>query len=283
MTASRTPVEQRLRFRLRAFAPSRLRAGAQARALGGRPGLAARAISLAVLVCASVPAAVASGQADPGSHAQRERDLQTFERALAADPENLKLAADYRKLTLDAGLFDRAIDVLRALAKRKGSGPNVEISLALAYADKVPTSGDIKRLYLGRDAMNALTQSIAQQPSVLAYYYRGQINLYYNRLIFHRTDKGVADLTRALSLATRDTPAALVAHVYTALGDGYYRLDQPAMARQIWSEGLSRFPDDDALKTRLQQEGQALLDVITRALSAGRRSDTSLAGFLPLP
>ena len=183
-------------------------------------------------------------------------------------------------MTLDAGLFDRAIDALRSLAKRKTSGPNVEISLALAYADKVPTSGDIRRLYLGRDAMNALTQSIEKRPSVLAYYYRGQINLYYNRLIFHRTDKGVADLTKALSMVTSATPPALVAKVYTALGDGYSRLEQGAMAKQIWSEGLGKCPGDDGLRTRLEKDGQALLEIVTAALSAGRRSDTSLTGLL---
>ncbi|MEP7309097.1 MAG: tetratricopeptide repeat protein [Acidobacteriota bacterium] len=237
----------------------------------------------ALLVCASLSLFVATtaGQV-PTSRPDLERGLQTFEQALAGDPENLRLAADYRKLTLEAGLFDRAIDVLRALAKRKGSGPNVAISLALAYADKVPTSGDIRRLYLGRDAMNALTQSIAQRPSVLAYYYRGQINLYYNRLIFHRTDKGVADLTRALSMVTAATPQALVTHVYTALGDGYYRLDQLAMARQVWSEGLARSPGDAGLGLRLEKDGQALLEIVTAALSAGRRSDTSLTGMLPV-
>jgi hypothetical protein len=237
-------------------------------------------VGLALFVCASLWSAVAGGQTQPGS--STERELQTIERVLAADPENLRLAADYRKLTLAAGLFDRAITVLRDLAKRTGSGPNVEISLALAYADKVPTAGDIRRLYLGRDAMSALTQSIAERPSVLAYYYRGQINLYYNRFIFHRTDKGVADLKQALSMVTGATPPALVAHVYRALGDGYYRLDELAMARQVWSEGLVRCPDDDGLRTRLEKNGQALLDVVTAALSAGRRSDTSLVGFLPV-
>jgi hypothetical protein len=158
----------------------------------------------------------------------------------------------------------------------------VKINLALAYADKVPPAGDMRRLYLGRDAMNALTQSIAERPSVLAYYFRGRINLYYNRLIFHRTDKGVADLTQALSMVTDETPPALVAGVYTALVDGSVRLENLARARDTWSEGLARFPGDDALGTRLQKDGQALLEVVTAALSAGRRSDTSLSGFLPV-
>ena len=59
--------------------------------------------------------------------------------------------------------FDRSIDFLRPARERKGSGPNIHISLALAYVDKVPTAGDIRRLYLGRDAMAALTKSIERR------------------------------------------------------------------------------------------------------------------------
>jgi tetratricopeptide (TPR) repeat protein len=233
-------------------------------------------------LCASLSAAAAlAGQRQKVS-ADLELRLETFERATGVEPENLKLGADYRTLTIDAGLFDRAIDFFRALAKRPGSGPNVKINLALAYADKVPPAGDIRRLYLGRDAMNALTESIAQRPSVLAYYLRGRINLYYNRFIFHRTDKGVADLMLALSMVTGETPPALVARVYTALGDGYFRLEDLGKARAAWSEGRAKFPADEALRTRLEAEGQALLEIVTAALSAGRRSDTSLSGFLPV-
>ena len=37
----------------------------------------------------------------------------------------------------------------------------------------------------------------ALRPTVLAYYVRGVINLFYNAFIFHRADRGVADLTTA--------------------------------------------------------------------------------------
>ena len=209
--------------------------------------------------------------------------LQRFEQSIAADPENLKLAADYRQLTMGAGLYDRAIDFLKKLARQKGSGPNVQINLALAYVDKAPPAGDIRRLYLGRDAMNALTQSIALRPTALAYYMRGQINLYYNRFIFHRTDKGVADLTQALSMLTSETPPGLASSAYRALGDGYYRLENLAKAREAWSTGAAKFPDDAGLKMRLESEGQTLLVIVAKALSVDRRSDTSLTGFLPAP
>jgi tetratricopeptide (TPR) repeat protein len=215
-----------------------------------------------------------------GAEAPIAARLGDLERAIAADPENLTLAAGYRQLTIAAGQFDRSIDFLDRLAKQKGSGPNVRVSLALAYVDKVPTSGDIRRLYLGRDAMGALTASIAQRPCVLAYYMRGLINLYYNRFIFHRADKGVADLNRALAMVTSDTPPKLVARVYTALGDGYFRLDHVAKARETWSAGAAKVPTDDGLKERLRKEGEPLADVVTTALSAGRRVDTTLVGLI---
>jgi len=80
-----------------------------------------------------------------------------------------------------------------------------------------------------------VTRSIAQRPCVLAYYIRGQINLYFNRRIFNRTSKGVADLTQALAMAPADTQDVLLARIYTALGDGYYKLGEPAKAHDAWS------------------------------------------------
>lgn len=210
------------------------------------------------------------------------RLIDELEQSVAADPENLKVAAEYRQLAIADGAFDRTIDVFETLAKRKGSGPNVQISLALAYVDKVPTSGDIRRLYLGRDAMNALTKSIERRPSALAFYVRGVINLFYNAFIFHRADKGVADLTAALGLATPETPPLLVRKIYAALGDGYVRLQDVTKARSVWNEGLARYPDDMPLQNRVRAEGAALKDIVTTALYAGRRVDTTLRDMLPV-
>ena len=160
---------------------------------------------------ALIAAALAAAFASAGTSAfPAPREIDTLEQAVAADPENLKLGADYRQLAIAERAFDRSIDLFEKLAKRKGSGPGVQINLAFAYVDKVPTSGDIRRLYLGRDAMNALTRSIALRPTVLAYYVRGVINLFYNAFIFHRADKGVSDLTTALGMVDGRTPAPLV-------------------------------------------------------------------------
>lgn len=208
-------------------------------------------------------------------------DLAALERAVAGDPENLAVASAYRQAAIAGADFDRPIDFLEKLAGRKDSGPNIQISLALAYVDKVPTSGDIRRLYLGRDAMNALTKAIERRPSVLAYYVRGLINLYYNSFIFHRIPRGIADLEEALTLETNGTPPALVARVYLSLGDGYWRLEDRSKAREAWSLGAGRYPADPAFRTRLVADARAVEDAVTTALYAGTRVDTDLSTLQP--
>jgi hypothetical protein len=117
---------------------------------------------------------------------------------------------------------------------------------------------------------------------VLAYAMRGLINLYYNRFIFKRTGKGVADLERALSMAPADTPPKLLALTYLALGDGYFRLEQLGKARETWSAGLAKFSGDPRFAERLNAHGQQLADIVTDHLYTGNRVDTSLEGMLPL-
>jgi hypothetical protein len=99
-------------------------------------------------------------------------------------------------------------------------------------------------------------------------------------LIFHRIDKGVADLNRALSLVDDDTPAPLAALVYLSLGDAYYKLENPAKAHDVWSAGAARFPDDPQLRTRLEASGTVLRDLVHHALSPSTRADTSLVGVV---
>jgi tetratricopeptide (TPR) repeat protein len=214
-------------------------------------------------------------------HGTAPGQLAALERAITADPENLRVAADYRQLLIPHGEFDRAIDLFEKLVKRKGSGPNVHISLALAYVDKVPTAGDIRRLYLGRDAMNELTKAIALEPTVLAYGMRGLINLYYNNLVFHRIPRGIADLECSLTLVTATTPSPLVAYVYRALGDGRWRIDERAKARSTWASGAAAVPGDADLQRRLAGSDEAVDRIVGQALNPGTRADTSLDGVVP--
>jgi tetratricopeptide (TPR) repeat protein len=243
-----------------------------------------RTISRIGLVWLALTSALAASGAGFGrADGTLRENFLNLERSIQGDPENLPLAASYRALAIEAAQFDRSIDFLEKIAKRKGSGPNIYISLALAYVDKVPPAGDIRRLFLGRDAMSALTKSIEQRPCALAYYLRGVINLYYNRRIFNRTDKGVADLERALAMTTAHSPPALIARIYTSLGDGNFKLGNLAKARELWSTGAAKSPDDPALRRRLDNQGQELEWAVGQALAAERRADTSLRGLLPVP
>ena len=217
------------------------------------------------------------GPPDPGHAAH----LTSLEQQLAVDPENLRLAADYRQMLVADRDFDRSTGLFERLVRQKGSGPNVHISLALAYVDKVPTSGDLRRLYLGRDAMNELTKAIERRPSVLAYLVRGVINLYYNNFIFKRIPRGIADLECALTLVTPDTPPALVAWVYRSLGDGLWRSEERAKARQAWAAGASRIPGDGELSRRVHGSDADVKEMVSAALYAGSRVDTSLRFMLP--
>ena len=232
-------------------------------------------IAIGALLCAGTAKAVP----DERGAAAQTRPIDALERAVAADPENLKLAADYRQLAIANQTFDRSIDFLESLARRKGSGANVYVSLALAYVDKVPASGDIRRLYLGRDAMNALTKAIERQPSVLAYYLRGVINLFYNRFIFNRVTRGIADLEHALTLVTPDTPPALARRAYTSLGDGHSKQGNAVKAREVWTTALGKFPGDAEIEKRLAP-GADVADIVTTALYAGRRIDTTLGDLI---
>jgi hypothetical protein len=210
-------------------------------------------------------------------------EMAVLERQLASDPENLHAAAAYRQLAIAAGAYDRAIKQLEALSRRPGAGAVSFLNLALAYVDKVPVSGAIRQVYLGRDAINAATRSIAIAPTDLAYLVRGLVNLYYDKFVFHRTDKGVADLEQARLLAAAHVRAPFVVRIYVALGDGYWRLDQPARARRIWQEGADLFPQSVPLHERLTSPAEALRGLIGRTLDADVRVDTTLSDVMDLP
>ena len=50
--------------------------------------------------------------------------LATLESRVAADPENLRVASDYRQAVIAAGVYDRAIKFFDTLANRPGAGPH---------------------------------------------------------------------------------------------------------------------------------------------------------------
>jgi len=229
-----------------------------------------------LVLLAPVLALLASTPAD----AVVERQLTAFEAQLSADPENLRTGAEYRQHVIAVRAYDRAIKFLDKLARRPNAGAHAFMTLALAYVDKVPDVGAIRQLYLGRDAIDALTKSLERGQDFVALYIRGLINLYYDTIVFKRTDKGVADLEEAKRItASRQEP--WISRVYIALGDGYWRLKQPDRARAVWRDGLARFPNTPALADRIAAGDAQLRGMIAHALDPNVRVDTSLRELFP--
>jgi hypothetical protein len=207
---------------------------------------------------------------------QSQSGFSTFESMLTADPENLKIAAEYRQAVIASGDYDRAITFFEALDKRPGAGPHAALNLGLAYIDKIPTVGAFSRISLGNKATAALTRSIERQPSDVAYSIRGLVNLRFEKGFYHRTPAGVADLEMALRLASPHLDRKYVATIYLGLGDGYWRLKNPQKARETWRAGQTRFPHDERLRQRLSSPDTVVSDTLSHELDAGVRVDTSL-------
>jgi tetratricopeptide (TPR) repeat protein len=225
-------------------------------------------VHIVVVASFVVAHGVASGPA--------EAPIVALENAVLDSPENLHVGADYRQRIIETEQFDRSIRLLERLAAQAGSGPNVHISLALAYVDKVPVASPFKRIFLGRDAMRELTQAIAQEPSPLAYYVRGLVALFYPDAVFHRARGGIADLERAREMLTDLSPHPSHARVYASLGDGYWKIHDLPKAISIWTDGLQKFPRNLDLRARLTNRGSDLDRLIGRVLDPAFRVDTSL-------
>ncbi len=231
----------------------------------------------AVLVGATIVAGVTLAAGPPVA----DRALAAFEVRLVQDPSSLRVAAEYRRLVIITGRYDRSIRLFERLAKDPRSGAHGFLNLALANVDKVPVSGSVRRALLGRDALHALTRAIAIEPTDLAYLIRGLVNLYYDQFVFHRTDKGVADLEVARRLSSAHPRVPYVPRILVALGDGYWRQHQHDKAREVWREGAAAWPDVEGFGIRLNAGDQAIPDIIEHALDAGVRVDTTLWELFP--
>jgi tetratricopeptide (TPR) repeat protein len=226
-------------------------------------------------------ATAAAPWASPSTPSDDTRVLDQFEARLIQDPGSLRIAAEYRQLVIETGRYDRSIKLFERLARDPRGGANRFVNLALANVDKVPVSGSFRRALLGRDALDALTHAIAIEPTDLAYLIRGLVNLYYDQFVFHRTDKGVADLEMARRLAAAHPEVPYTPRILLALGDGYWRLHQHDKAREMWRAGLEAAPGVDAFRVRLKAADEAIPDIIERALDASVRVDTTLRELFP--
>jgi tetratricopeptide (TPR) repeat protein len=224
------------------------------------------------LLSALAVAAATPQQSAPSDAAAK---LSSLEAALAADPDNLRAANDYRMTVIAAKEYDRCIGFFGKLVKDHPAASNAYLNYGFAYVDKIPAAGSITQLILANNALSMFTKSLELRPSWIGNYTRGQSYLYWPA-VFERTKLGVADLETAMKMQKADKKRGYQARTYVSLGDGYWKMGNVDKALAVWKEGLVEFPDNAALKARVSRQGDELKAVIDDALDYTKRVDTNL-------
>ena len=254
-------------------APAASTAARAAAAAGAAPAPSAAAAAPA----SSAPAASAAFEA--GQRALAGGDvpaaLERMEVALAADPDNLRYASEYRRAVIRAGAYDRALDFFAKLVADHPGSAFAWLNYGYVYVDKMPSAGAITQVILANDALQQFSRSIELKASWLALYTRGNSYLYWPK-VFGRGPLAVADLERAVAISKSEPKRAYQAHAYAALGEAYWRTDQPDRARATWEEGARLFPQDPVLKALLSRQGDDLEAFIADQVDRTKRVNTDL-------
>jgi tetratricopeptide (TPR) repeat protein len=201
--------------------------------------------------------------------------LEHMEAALAADPDNLRYASEYRHAVIRAGAYDRALDFFAKLVADHPGSAFAWLNYGYVYVDKMPSAGAITQVILANDALQQFTRSIELKASWIALYTRGNSYLYWPK-IFGRGPLAVADLERAVAISKSEPKRAYQAHAYAALGEAYWRTDQPERARATWEEGARLFPQDAVLKELLSRQGDDLEAYVADQVDRTKRVNTDL-------
>jgi len=207
--------------------------------------------------------------------------LPRLEAAVAADPENLRAASEYRMAVIQAGAYDRSLKFFEKLVAAHPQAANAWLNFGYAYVDKIPAAGSITQVILANNALTQFSKSIEIRKSWLALFTRGNSYLYWPK-IFGRAPLGVADLEEAVAIARKEEKKKPVyARSFIALGDGYWKTEQLDKAKAVWQEGLQLFSGDPQLQARLARAGtpEELETYINEQLDPNKRVDTNL---LPL-
>lgn len=201
--------------------------------------------------------------------------LDRLEAAAAAAPDDLRPGAEYRQVAIRAGAYDRAIDFFARLAERHPDSAAVQLNWGYAYVDKIPDAGAVTQVILADRALGRFSRAIEIEPTWLALYTRGN-SLVYWPAIFGRTGRAIADLERAIELASNLPWSAYHARAWASLGDAHWRLGDLERAHEVWRQGLERYPGDPGLSARLDRRGERLDLLLEEHYAIGQRVETHL-------
>ena len=209
-----------------------------------------------------------------GNHAAA---LPLFESALAADPDDLKSANEYRKAVIRTKEYDHAIAFFDKLTAKHPQAAYAWLNFGYTYVDKIPDAGSITQVILANDALTNFSKSIELKRTWIALFTRGNSYLYWPK-IFGRAPLGLADLEAAVGISQKEPKQRSVyVRAWIALGDAYWKTEQPEKAKATWREGLKLFPNNPELKARLARDGDDLEKYIYDQLDPNKRVDTNLA------
>jgi tetratricopeptide (TPR) repeat protein len=214
-----------------------------------------------------------------GTRAAAEADwdqaMGLFEQAVAAAPDNLRYGTDYRQAAIAAGQYDRCLAFFEQLVADHPGAANAHLNLGFAHVDKIPVEGAITGVILANEALGHFTAALEIEDTWLGRFTRGNSYLFWPA-IFGRTQNGIDDLERAIEMAAESERKPYHVRAWAALGDGYWRLEDVAKAREVWSRGLERFPDSQELKDRLSRQGEELDAFLEEHFDTTRRVETDL-------
>jgi tetratricopeptide (TPR) repeat protein len=228
-----------------------------------------------LLVLLWLPALAGSTVAGSTALAQPQDDLSRLEQALSASPDDLRAGNDYRMAIIKAGKYDRGLEFFEQLVTKHPNASNARLNYGFQYVDKIPAAGSITQVILANNALTEFSKSLELKPSWIAYYTRGNSYLFWPK-IFGRTKLGIADLEEALKLQKAGPKRAYYVRVYVALGDGYFKNDEPEKATAVWKEGLAQFPNETSLKQRLGLKPDDVKLLLDSVYDPNKRVDTNL-------
>lgn len=230
----------------------------------------------------STPVQASDADYQQGMRALQAKDcaqaLNSLEQAVAGDPDNLRYANDYRQAIIrcnDKTAYDRELQFFEKLAAQHPNAANLHLNYGFAYVDKIPVAGSITQVILANNALIEFSKAVDLQPNWIDYYTRGASYLFWPK-VFLKAQLGVADLQKALELQQKSPRRSYYVKAYIALGDGYWKIDNPKKARSVWQAGLKEFPNDAILKARLALRGDKLKAAIEDSFDPDKRVDTNL-------
>jgi len=226
--------------------------------------------------------------------------LDVLEDYLTRHPDDIVAGNLYRKLAVEANLYDRPIRFfvgrLKELtpcpeeppvcpegdqdcaeevkeiyercspdAKPPGPQAGLRYNLAFAYIDKIPVVGPMGAGFLSKRSIEQFRTALDEDPNDWIANYGVGMNYLHWPDYFEKNDTSISYFERAIELqeARPLRPSDILA--YVRLGDALAKAGNVEDARQAWQRGVTRLGDHADLTERLEIDADKLKQTVTEA------------------